>query len=87
VSIRLNSILLEHGIELSRARLLRNQEKPARGRPSVYQLWTAAPDLFLRYQSTQAIGNRANLQPADHWISFVVTPAGKTLLGTVFEAR
>jgi hypothetical protein len=79
MSLRLNTLLSEAGVPLAAVRLLRHQDsRSAKGR-SPYELWRDERPAFMNYQESQRFGNRAKLR-ADYWASFVVTPAGETLL-------
>lgn len=74
-------------IVLNKAVLLRHQDnRSAKGR-TPYHLWRFDRPSFERYQSTQNRSNRAKLKRPQHWISFVGTPDGATLLAGVYWSR
>ena len=77
--VRFNSILAQAGITPASVRLLRHQDhRSAKGR-TPYELWRDDRPAFEFYQEGQSTKNQTRLR-ADHWASFVVTPAGETLL-------
>jgi len=84
--LRLNTLLEQAGVAPASVRLLRHQDgRAAKGR-SPYELWRDDRTAFEVYQGAHGFGNRAKLR-AEHWASFVVTPAGETLLAGVYAAR
>lgn len=73
------------GIDRSAVRLLRHQDNRYTGFHSPYTLWRDHRDRFESYQSTQAIGDAANLQ-APYWASFVGVPGKETLFVGMYSS-
>jgi hypothetical protein len=77
--LRFNSLLTQANIAPAAVRLLRHQDsRSAKGR-TPYELWRDDRPAFESYQQAQSFANHAKLK-GDYWASFVVTPAGETLL-------
>ncbi len=84
--LRFNSLLAQAGIAPASVRLLRHQDgRSAKGR-TPYELWRDDRASFEFYQSGQSIGNRTKLT-VPFWASFVVTPAGETMLAGFYACR
>jgi hypothetical protein len=84
MTIMLNTILREAGLEPEDVRLLRHKDnRAARGR-SPYELWRDNRPQFDLYQATQSVENRAKLRAA-HWVSFVGAPGDETLFVGVYR--
>ncbi len=83
-ALQLNDLLLDAGIALPTARLMRHQQALENGL-TPYYLWRDYPEDFYFYQSTQGENKRARLKGAKHWVSFVATPSGSTLLVGVYD--
>jgi len=84
--LRFNTILREAGIPPAAVRLLRHQDQRAAKGRSPYELWRDDRPAFEIYQGSHALSKRAKLR-AEFWASFVVTPAGETLLAGVYRPR
>jgi hypothetical protein len=83
-----NQALAGVGIELSRVRLVRHQERGASGL-TPYDLWVKDVVLFDNFQSKQASKDRTKFGgrlPAVIWASFVVPPTGLTLFVGLYDA-
>lgn len=81
-----NALLAQAGISPVCVRLLRHQDgRAAKGR-TPYELWRDDRPAFEAYQGSQRFGNRTKLK-GDFWASFVVTPAGETLLAGFYSCR
>jgi hypothetical protein len=87
VPLFLNSLLLQLGVQISSARLLRHQDQRAAKGRTPYELWRDDRPAFESYQSTQSPRNRPRLSPASYWASFVVTPTQETVLAGLYHAR
>jgi len=74
-------------IVLSKTVLLRHQDNRSAKDRTPYHLWRFDRPSFERYQSTQSPSNRAKLKRPQHWISFISTPDGATLLAGVYQSR
>lgn len=84
--LRFNALLAQAEIAPASVRLLRHQDsRSAKGR-TPYELWRDDRPAFERYQDGQSIGNRTKLT-APFWASFVVTPAGETMLAGFYASR
>lgn len=83
---RFNALLAQAGIAPSAVRLLRHQDSRAAKGKTPYELGRDDRPAFEVYQEGQSSGNRAKLK-GDYWASFVVTPAGETLLAGFYAAR
>lgn len=84
--LRFNALLAQAGIAPALVRLLRHQDsRSAKGR-TPYELWRDDRPAFEFYQDGQSIGNRTKLT-APFWASFVVTPAGETMLAGFYGCR
>ncbi|TXN77964.1 GIY-YIG nuclease family protein [Methylobacterium sp. WL8] len=77
--LRFNSLLAQAGIAPREVRLLRHQDSRSLKGRTPYELWRDDRPAFEFYQNGQSIGNRMKLT-ASFWASFVVTPAGETML-------
>lgn len=84
--VRLNTILEGQGLTPATVRLLRHQDSRSEKGRSPYELWRDDRPAFESYQRVQSFTNRAKLQ-STHWVSFVVTPLGDTLLAGVYACR
>lgn len=84
--LRFNALLAQAGIARGAVRLLRHQDRRAAKGKTPYELWRDDRPAFEVYQEGQSFGNRAKLK-GDFWASFVVTPAGETLLAGFYAAR
>jgi hypothetical protein len=81
-----NTLLAQAGINPAEVRLLRHQDgRSAKGR-SPYELWRDYRAAFEFYQEGQSTRNRAKLN-SGYWASFVVTPAGETLLAGFYHLQ
>lgn len=85
--ILLNTLLCQAGLEFRQTRLLRHQDPTSTKGRTLYKLWRDQRPAFELYQSHQDTRQRATLQPASHWVSFVVTPATETLLAGIYVAQ
>ncbi|RJX36073.1 MAG: GIY-YIG nuclease family protein [Desulfurivibrio sp.] len=86
MGISLNMILREAGLNLGEVRLLRHKDKRATKGRTPYELWRDNKQQFNLYQSTQSFENRGKLS-AQHWVSFVVTPADETMFVGLYRAN
>lgn len=84
--LRFNALLAQAGIAPAAVRLLRHQDSRAAKGKTPYELWRDDRPSFEIYQEGQSFGNRAKLK-GDYWASFVVTPAGETLLAGFYACR
>jgi len=84
--VRFNTILGQASIAPAAVRLLRHQDSRAARGKTLYELWRDDRPAFETYQEGQSFGNRAKLK-GDYWASFVVTPAGETLLAGFYGCR
>jgi hypothetical protein len=82
-----NSLLTQNALDPANVVMLRHQDqRAARGR-TPYELWRDNRPAFENYQSTQSIGNRAKLERATVWASFVGTPDGATMFVGMYDAK
>ncbi len=81
-----NTFLAQAGIAPAEVRLLRHQDSRSEKGRTPYELWRDDRPSFEFYQEAQSFGNRAKLK-GDYWASFVVTPAGETLLAGFYACR
>ena len=84
--LRFNALLAQADIVPAAVRLLRHQDSRAAKGKTPYELWRDDRSAFEIYQEGQSFGNRTKLR-ADYWASFVVTPAGETLLAGFYGCR
>ncbi len=84
--LRFNALLAQAGIDPALVRLLRNQDSSAAKGKTPYELWRDDRPAFDFYQQGQTFKNRARLK-GEYWASFVVTPAGETLLAGFYDCH
>jgi GIY-YIG catalytic domain-containing protein len=85
VAITLNDLLLKAGIPIARVKLVRHQDRRARGN-SLYEIWRKERHRFEAYQSIQSL---KRFDIGDLVVAFVVTPppSGDTLLAGLYVVR
>jgi len=84
VLLSFNSMLREAGIDPTEVRLLRHKDQRAQKGRSPYEMWRDNRPQFEKYQSTQAIGNRAVLK-GRYWASFLGMPSDSTLFIGLYQ--
>lgn len=81
-----NTLLDQAQISPASVRLLRHQDRRLPRNRTPFEMWRDDRAAFEAYQSHQSFGNRSKLR-AEYWASFVVTPAGETLLAGFYACR
>lgn len=84
--LRFNALLAACGISPDEVRLLRHQDSRSSKGRTPYELWRDDRPSFDIYQKGQSFGNRSKLR-GSYWASFVVGPAGETLLAGFYRSR
>ena len=85
MSIRLNGILRENGLDPKDVRLVRHKDQRSSPGRSPYELWRNDPEAFHNYQSSQRISNRKKFS-APFWAVFVADAFDDTLFVGLFAA-
>lgn len=83
--LKFNTLLEQAGLNPAEVILLRHQEQRVPGGITAYQLWRDNKDGFHTYQSLQAADAPIFSKP--WWASFIVTPAGETMLVGLYASR
>lgn len=85
MSIQLNGILRENGLDPKDVRLVRHKDQRSSPGRSPYELWRDDPKGFHAYQSSQRISNRKKFS-APFWAVFVVDAFDDTVFVGLFAA-
>ena len=86
MAIMFNAILREAGLMPKDVRLIRHKDKRAKRGCTPYELWRDNPQQFDRYNGTQEISKRGELE-APYWAVFIVTPAGETMFSGLYAVK
>jgi hypothetical protein len=85
MSIQLNGILRENGLDPKDVRLVRHKDQRSSPGRSPYELWRDDPEGFHDYQSSQRISNRKKFS-APFWAVFVADAFDDTVFVGLFAA-
>lgn len=86
MSIMLNAILQDVGLNPKDVRLIRHKDNRASKGRSPYELWRDQRDQFEDYQSTQSIANRPKFD-APYWAVFIADSFDETMFGGLYSAE
>lgn len=86
MSIKLNTIFEEAGLDPSKIKIIRHKDARAKKGRTPYDLWVNEPALFELYQSTQSFSNRSALN-VPFWAVFIADYENKTMFAGMYSVK
>ena len=86
MTIMLNTLLLEAGLQLSDVRLIRHKDNSSKKGRTPYDLWHNNHEKFELYQSVQKTRNRTKMN-APFWVVFVVNQSNETMFAGLYAVN